>query len=139
MPEPALQPLTCLLAPLSETLNSLYTLIRNLERKHDAFRTRLSLAKQAPQVQHPTDAGVAGIADMIEKERRQAAADEQTKANKSHGDALGPTANKGKGKQGKTREDKKDQVCPFFSGSKGCTFGDRCHYKHPDKQPLPNP
>ena len=130
----------------SEALKSLYSLIRNLERKHDALRTRMSLAKLAPQVQHPTEEGVTGIADMIEKGLRQAASDEQTKANKTtNSDALDPTASKGKGKgkQGKSMEDKykTKQVCPFLNGPRGCTFGDRCHYKHPDKpnQPNPNP
>ena len=60
----------------SEALKSLYTLIRNLERKHDALRTHMSLAKPALQVQYPTEEGVTNIADMIEKELCQAAGKE---------------------------------------------------------------
>ena len=127
----------------SVALKSLYNLIRHLERKNEALKKRLSIAKLSPQVQFPTTAGVDGITDIIEKELRQAAADEQTKANKNSSEATDPAANKGKGKgkskQGKYMEEKKNQLCLFLNGPRGCTFGDKCHYKHPGKSNPPNP
>ena len=129
-----------------EMLKGLYALVNRLEKKHDALRTRLSICKLDTAVQLGTDRGVEIVLEQIERELRLIAADETTKSNAAGpGDLL--VANKGltkgndKGKgKGSEKGDKKKQVCPFLSKPGGCTFGDRCFYKHP-QNPLnpPNP
>ena len=130
-----------------ELLKGLYTLVSRLEKKHDALRTRLSICRLEPAVQLGHERGVEIVLEQIDRELRLIAADEATKANASgHSDpfankGLAKGNDKGKGKGG-DKGDKKKQVCPFLSKPGGCTFGDRCFYKHPEKPqnpPNPNP
>ena len=104
----------------------------------------MSICRLESSVQLGQPRGVDIILEQIDKELRTVAADEATKANAAghHDD---PTAHKGLGKEkgkGKGSSDRSQRVCPFLSKPGGCTFGDRCHYKHPDAtnpRLAPNP
>ena len=128
-----------------ELLRGLQVLVSRLEKKHESLKTRMSICRLESSVQLGQPKGVDIILEQIDKELRMLAADEATKANAAghHDD---PTAHKGLGKgkekgKGKSSSDRSQIVCPFLSKPGGCTFGDRCHYKHPDAtNPLaPNP
>ncbi|OLP88022.1 hypothetical protein AK812_SmicGene30703 [Symbiodinium microadriaticum] len=131
-----------------ELWRGLQVLVSRLEKKHESLKTRMSICRLQSSVQlgQPKGVGVDIILEQIDKELCMLAADEATKANAAghHDD---PTAHKGLGKgkekgKGKSSSDLSQTVCPFLSKPGGCTFGDRCHYKHPDATSprlAPNP
>ena len=123
-----------------ELLRGLQVLVSRLEKKHESLKTRMSICRLESSVQLGQPKGVDIILEQIDKELRMLAADEATKANAAghHDD---PTARKGLGKgkekgKGKSSSDRSQTVCPFLTKPGGCTFGDRCHYKHPDATNL---
>ena len=118
------------------------TLLRTLEKRHDALKTRLALVRIHPDVQLGQPGGVTHLLDaVVEQELRRLSADETTKDNLNQ--LAEPFAAKGKGDKGagkgapgpKTLEARRHVPCPYMDKPGGCSFGDKCHYRHdmPDK------
>ena len=88
--------------PAYEQIRGIQTLLKNLERKHDSIRTRLSLVRLHPDIHLARPQGVVMMLDAVEQELRQIAADEMTKDNLSNNsDAVinqGKSGDQGKGK-----------------------------------------
>ena len=130
--------------PAYEQIKGILTLLKTLERRHDSLRTRLSLVRLNPDIVLGKPSGVNFLLESVEQELRRLAADETTKSNMG---ALEPTVAKGKGDKGSGKglseqrklEERKNTLCPFMAKPGGCTFGDRCHYKHGTAHPKPKP
>ena len=127
--------------PAYEQVKGIMTLLRTLEKRHDALKTRLALVRIHPDVQLGKPGGVTHLLDAVEQELRRLSADETTKDNLNQ--VAEPFAAKGKGDKGagkgapgpKTLEARRHVPCPYMDKPGGCSFGDRCHYRHdmPDK------
>ena len=117
------------IAPYEE-LQALNTLIKVLEKRHDRFRTLLSLSRTRPEIVRPTRTGVETTIALIGQQLQLISADEQTRTN-SHAET-DPQASKGKGKGkggGKTTA-AAEKPCLFLKKFGKCKFGDKCYYKH---------
>ena len=117
------------IAPYEE-LQALNTLIKVLEKRHDRFRTLLSLSRTRPEIIRPTRAGVETTIALIDQQLQLISADEQTRTNSHVG--TDPHAAKGKGKgkgSGKTTA-AADKPCMFLQKFGKCKFGDKCYFKH---------
>ena len=134
------------LAPFEE-LQALSTMAQTLERRHDRFRTLLSLLRTDPDIIRPTAAGVDKMVTLIEQQFQLLSADEHIKANRQH--EPDPQAAKGKGDgkgkdKGKKGGKETKKPCEFMRKYGKCKFGDRCHYSHDGLQgqasrTTPNP
>ena len=84
------------------------------------------------------------LLETVEQELRRLAADETTKGHLGQNDA---TVAKGKGDKGsgkgltdaKKLVERKNTLSPFMSKPDGCSFGDRCHYRHDKAEPKAKP
>ena len=130
--------------PAYEQIKGILTLLKTLERKHDSLRTRLSLAKIHPDIHLGKPSGVTLLLESVEQELRRLAADEVTKGHLGQSDS---TVAKGKGDKGSGKgltdtrklQERKNTLCPFMAKPGGCTFGDRCYYKHEASHPKAKP
>ena len=136
--------------PAYEQVKGIMTLLKTLEKRYDALKTRLALVRIHPDIQLGKPNGVTHLLDSVEQELRRLSADETTKDNLNQ--LHEPTVSKGKGDKGtgkgltapKNVEAQRHVPCPYLEPG-GCSFGDRCHYKHdlsdkPDKpHPKPRP
>ena len=117
------------IAPYEE-LQALNTLIKVLEKRHDRFRTLLSLSRTRPEIVRPTRTGVETTIALIDQQLQLISADEQTRTN-SHAET-DPQASKtkGKGKGGGKTTAAAEKPCLFLKKFGKCKFGDKCYYKH---------
>ena len=130
--------------PAYEQVKGIMTMLRTLERKYDALKTRLALVRIHPDIQLGKPSGITHLLDTVEQELRRLSADETTKDNLNQVNE--PMIAKGKGDKGtgkghpgpKTVEARRHVLCPCLDKPGGCSFGDRCHYKH-DKPGKPHP
>ncbi|CAE7289759.1 unnamed protein product [Symbiodinium sp. CCMP2592] len=84
-----------------EELKALETLVRNLERRHDRFRTMLGLLRTQPDIIRPTVRGVESMVALIDQQLQLLSADEHVKNNRQNEPdsqaAKGKGGGKGKG------------------------------------------
>ena len=94
-----------------EEVQALSSLIRNVERRSESFKTLMGLLRVQPDVLHPNPQGVEAMISLIEQQLQILAADETIKNNKRGGGAGDSVASKGKGKErgkGKGKEKGKE-------------------------------
>ncbi|CAE7661265.1 unnamed protein product [Symbiodinium sp. CCMP2592] len=117
-----------------EELKALETLVRNLERRHDRFRTMLGLLRTQPDIIRPTVTGVESMVALIDQQLQLLSADEHVKNNRQNEPdsqaAKGKGGGKGKGDGKGNGGSAATKPCPFLKKFGSCKFGEKCKFKH---------